>query len=303
MTTKTKIKLLFGILITLLIIYYSFKTLSHFDLKTALHANINWFLVFVSVIITLYSNYVRGLSYTLGIDPNINRLTALQVVVIGHAANMILPLHIGDGLRFAFFPSNYSALQRTKLVMVPAIADSVAIIVLSMLAVPFSGFTDPRIVSVLWILFFSCVALSLLLVACVLFIPRIRNYVRGYLTIGLLNMMLWVLLSYVLLLLATWLGLAACGFGFAASLPLSLAVFAVTNLISFIPSSPGAIGLFEYGVIVGLAGLGIHQGEALLASLVLHLILYAALLPQGLVLYLIALHGKYGEAVKKILHH
>lgn len=302
MATKTKFKLLIGIIITVLVVYYSFKTLGGLDLSTVFNAKINWFLVFCSVAINIYSNYVRSLGYTLGIDPNINRLRALQIVGIGHAANMILPLHIGDGLRFAFFPDNYSAFRRTELVMIPAIADSIAIIVISLFAVPFSGFKEPMIVTILWISFFSCIALIALLLTVVSFVPRFRNYVHGYLTIGMLNMMLWVLFSYILLLLSIWMGLIAFGFGWGASLRMSLAVFATTNLIGFIPASPGSVGLFEYGVIIGLAGLGIQQSAALSAGLLLHFIQYAALLPLGVVLYILALHGKYGKALRNMLH-
>ncbi|MCO7124360.1 lysylphosphatidylglycerol synthase domain-containing protein [Sporolactobacillus shoreicorticis] len=302
MSNKTKLKLIFGIIITILVLYYSFKTLGSLDLSPLIHANINGWLVFISIAVTIYSNYIRGLGYTLGIDPKINRLTALQIVGIGHAANMILPLHIGDGLRFAFFPGDYSPMRRAKLVMIPAIADSIAIILVSLLAVPFSGFKDPTIVRILWILFFACIVLSIVFLVASCCVPRLRSYMRQYLTISMLNMVLWVLLSYVLLFLATWAGLAAFGFGWGHSLRLSLAVFATTNLIGFIPASPGAVGLFEYGVIIGLAGLGIRQSDALSAGLLLHVIQYAALLPLGIVLFVLALRGKYGETVKKILH-
>ena len=80
---------------------------------------------------------------------------------------------------------------------------------------------------------------------------------------------------------------------------MSLAVFAATNIINFIPASPGAIGLFEYGVILGLGGLGIARDTALAVALLLHMIQYAALLPMGAVLYFQALHGKYGKALKE----
>lgn len=301
MSEKTKFKLLLGVIVTLLVVYYSFKVLGGLDLSTVFSSKIKWFLVFVSVVISGYSNYIRGLGYTLGIDPKINRLTALQIVAIGHAANMILPLHIGDGLRLAFFPADYSTLRRTELVMVPAIADSIAIIIISLFAVPFSGFIDPMIVNLLWILFFSCIALLALLLVVFYFVPQFRTYVQDYLTIGMLKMMLWVFLSYLVLLLSIWVGLIAFGFGWEASWRMSLAVFAATNLIGFIPASPGSVGLFEYAVVIGLAGLGIQHDAALSAGLLLHLIQYAALLPLGIFLSILALHGKYGKVLRSIL--
>jgi uncharacterized membrane protein YbhN (UPF0104 family) len=83
---------------------------------------------------------------------------------------------------------------------------------------------------------------------------------------------------------------------------MSLAVFATTNLVGFIPASPGSVGLFEYGVIIGLAGLGIQQSVALPAGLLLHFIQYAALLPLGIVLSILAFHGKYGKAIIRKMH-
>ena len=111
-------------------------------------------------------------------------------------------------------------------------------------------------------------------------------------------MMFWVILSWILLLLSTWIGLEAFGFHWPYSIRMSLAVFAVTNIINFIPASPGAIGLFEYGTILGLGGLGVNQSTALSAGLMLHMIQYAALLPLGAVLYVKAIHGKYSNALK-----
>lgn len=53
-------------------------------------------------------------------------MTALQIVGLGHAANMVLPFHVGEGLRAAFFPKGYSAMRRTKLLIIPAFADFTA---------------------------------------------------------------------------------------------------------------------------------------------------------------------------------
>lgn len=301
MSTKTKLKLIVGIVVTILIIDYTFRALGRLDLNHLLDIKINWFLAFVSVVINIFSNYARSLGYTLGIDPNINRITAFQIVGIGHAANMVLPLHIGDGLRFAFFPGDYSPLRRTKLVIIPSLADFIAIIMLSLLAVPFSGFRDHRLVRALWILFLLCILFIVLSLAVIYFVPLFRSYFNEFLNVGMLKMMYWVILSWVLFLLATWLGLVACGFHLIPSLRMSFAVFAATNIVNLIPASPGAVGLFEYGVIIGLAGLGIGESAALSAGLLLHLIQYAALLPIGVVLFIVALRGKYGRTIRSLL--
>lgn len=302
MSNKLKGKLLLGVLVTAVVIYFIVKALGGLDLRSLAHLHIDWFLVAVSVGLNIYANYVRSLGYTLGIDPKIDRLTAFRIVGIGHAANMILPLHIGDGLRLLFFPGDYSAARRTKLVAIPGFVDFVAIMLLSVLAVPFAGFRDRRLLSALWLLTALCVALIVLAVALVFIVPRLRAYFAEYLNAGLVKMSLLVALSWALMLVATWLGLAAFGFPLQRALRMSFAVYAATNIIGFIPASPGSIGLFEYGVILGLQGLNVGAAQALPAGLLLHLIQYLAQLPPGIILYVSALKGRHGQELKKLMH-
>ena len=302
MFIKTKLKLFFGLILTAVIIYFSIRSLGRLHPGKVFRFDINWSLAAVSIVVFMYANYIRGLAYTRGMDRNIDRLTAFQIVGIGHAANMILPLHAGEGLRLAFFPSDYSAMRRTKILIIQAIADVVVILMISLLAVPFAGFKDPNLLKALWILSILCISVGILLSAVIVLVPRLRNYAKGYLDIDIVKMMFWIILSWILLLMSTWIGLIAFGFHAAESMRMSLAVFAATNIINFIPATPGAIGLFEYGVIIGLGWLGINQMTALSAGLLLHLIQYAALLPMGGALYIKAIHGKYGEALREMQH-
>lgn len=300
MPTKTKLKLLIGLIMTAIIVYYSIGALKGLHVSVLFHADIDWGLALVSVAIFVYANYIRGLAYTRGIDRDMDRMTALQIVGIGHAANMVLPFHVGEGLRAAFFPKGYSAIKITNLLIIPAIADFAAIMILSIAAVPFAGFKDQNLLKALWILTFLCIAASILFVILIFFRSRLRSYLREYLNVDTVKMMYWVLLSWIILLVSTWIGLVAFGFPWVASIRMSLAVFAATNIINFIPATPGAIGLFEYGTILGLGGLGIDATTALSASLLLHLIQYAALLPLGGYLYIKSLHGQYGEALSNL---
>lgn len=298
MSKKSKIKLFLGIIVTAVILYYSVKSLGSLHYGKVLHWHINWWLIAISVAIYIFANYVRALAYTRGIDPEMDRMTAFRIVGIGHSANMILPLHAGEGLRFAFFPTSYSLTRRTKLLIIPAAADFIAIMALSLLAVPFAGFKNPNLLKALWILSFLCIAGVILFIIGLFLVPPLRNYTQGYMNIGTVKMMFWVMLSWILLLVSTWISILAFGFHMILSIRMSLAIFAATNIINFIPASPGAIGLFEYASILALGGLGIGQGRALMVSLVLHMIQYVALLPMGAVLYISAIYGKYGEAMR-----
>lgn len=302
MSKKTVIKLILGIIVTVVIIYYSVKTLGDFEIGDIFNRNIDWFLAALSTAIFIYANYVRGLCYTLGIDPEMDRMTAFRIVGIGHAANMVLPVHLGEGLRLVFFPSDYSIVRRTKLLIIPGFADFVAIIVISLLAVPFAGFTDPALLKALWILFLACIVAGVLCVAVVYFVPRFNKYAKEYMNAATAKMTFWVTISWVLMLVSIWLGLMAFGFNVWESVGMSLAVFATTNIINFIPASPGSIGLFEYATVLALGKLGVERSPALAAGILLHLIQYVALLPMAVVLTITAFHGKYREAIKAFLH-
>ncbi|MDR3552107.1 MAG: UPF0104 family protein, partial [Clostridia bacterium] len=222
MSVKTKLKLIVGLIVTAVIVYFSVRTLGGLHPRTLLHSGINWWLVVISVAIYMYANYIRGLAYTRGIDPHLNHMIAFQIVGIGHTANMILPLHAGEGLRLAFFPSDYNTIRRTKLLAIPAYADFVAIMMLALLAVPFAGFKDPTLLKALWILSFISIAGVVLSLAIVFLVPRFRSYFNEFLNIGLVKMMIWVILSWILLLLSTWVGLVAFGFSAETSVRLSL---------------------------------------------------------------------------------
>lgn len=299
MSKKTALKIGFGLILTAVILWYSIRSLGGLHVERLHGMRIRWGYAVLSVLIFTYANYIRALAYTRGIDPLIGRLTAFRIVGIGHAANMVLPMHAGEGLRMLFFPPEYSVVRRTELLAVPGAADFVAIILLSLFSVPFAGFTDPRLLRALWIITALCLLAAALAVLAVRLVPRLRRYVQKYRGPGTMKMMGWVMLSWVLMLASTWAGLAAAGFPLLRAARMSLAMFAATNIINFIPASPGGLGLFEYGTILGLGQVGVARGPALMAALLLHAIQYVALLPMGAALYVSALHGRYGEA----LHH
>ena len=300
MSKKMKLQLAVGALVTAVVIYFSYRLLkkNDFHLNDLFRMKINWWLVLVSVGIYMYSNYIRGLAYSKGIAPDMDNMTSFEVIAIGHALNMVLPLHAGEGLRLAFFPAGYSVARRTKLAAITILGDGIVVVIVTALTVPIAHFTDKTLLKVMWILLFVCVGGMILAVALILFVPRVRAYVKEFLNISLLKMFMWVALSWIILIAAIWLGLVAFGFSLLGSIQMTLAVFVATNIINLIPAAPGGIGLYEAGTVIGLAGLGVEEKVAFNASLLLHLVQYMALLPLGAILYMKVMHGKYGDAVK-----
>ncbi len=298
MNRKMKIKLIIGVILTAVIVYFSVRVLKDLDIKVVFENKINWLYVFLSVAVYILSNYIRGLAYSRGIDPEMDDMTALEVVGLGHALNMVLPLKAGEGLRLVFFPASYGVARRTKLCVITILSDAVVVIIISALTVPFAGITDPTMLRVMWILLYGCLGLLAAMTLTLLFSAKIRSYFKEYLNRSLVYMFAWCALSWLVLVAAFWLGLAAFGFGLAAAVRMAFAVFVTTNIVSLLPSSPGAIGLFEYGAIAGLVGFGVDKSAALSASLLLHLIQYMALLPLGVFLYIKAMRGKYADAIR-----
>ena len=304
MSKKEKFKIAAGAAITAVSIFFMVKVLSGIHPGELFRSNIKWRFVALSIAVYIAANYVRGLSYTRGIDRSIGRLNAFQIVGIGHALNMVLPFNAGEGLRAVFFPDDFSAIKRAKLLIIPATADVASILLISLLAVPFAGFRDPGLLRALWILFFIFIFTvpGGLIVAAVFFMPKLRSYAGEYINTGTVKMLFWVILSWVMLLISTWLGIMAFGFHLGESVRLALAVYSTTNILNFIPAAPGALGIFEYGAVLALTGLGTEQSKAILMALLLHLIQYASLLPLAGVLYITALRGKYGDTLRRLRH-
>ncbi len=300
MNKKIMLQLIIGLLVTAVVIAFSVIALGELKMKIDLPPNINWLFVILAVFIYIYSNVVRGYAFSRGIDPKMDDMTALEVVGIGHALNMVLPLHAGEGLRLAFFPKSYSMVRRSKLCVITILSDTIVVIAIAALTVPFAGITDKTMLRWMWILLYACIGLLALLAALITFVPRIKTYIKEFLGVALVKMTVWVALSWIILVAAFWLGLLACGFKVFESIKMSFALFVTTSIINLIPASPGGIGLFESGTVIGLGGFGVDIQTALHVSILLHLIQYMALLPLGVFLYVKAMHGKYGDAIRSL---
>ena len=303
MTKRVRIQLVVGCAVTAVIIYFSIVTLKKLHLNVVFRSDVNWGLVVLSIIIYIYSNYIRGLAFTKGIDPDLDRMTSLEIIGLGHALNMVLPLHAGEVLRMAFFPPSYSVARRTKLMLISILADAFVVNVISIASLPFADVKDPTFMRIMWIVLFVMAAFLITLVLIVLFVPKARAYVQEYLNKSLLKMLMWVALSWIILIAAFWLGLVAFGFRFGEAIPMSFTVFVITNIINLIPASPGAIGLFESGTVIALGSFGVASETALSASLLLHVIQYLTLVPLGIFLYIMAMRGRYAAAIRSALRN
>lgn len=284
--SKRRIEIVCGVAVTVAALYLCTVALKGLDPSSLLNANINWWLAAVSAIIFAFSTFVRALVYPYGIDKTMSVMEAWQIVAIGNAANMLLPFRAGEGLRLAVFPKRYSAGNRARLALIPGLVDIGFMLLISIAAVYIADFKAPMYVLILKIASYSFLAGCTLTLIILLAIPKTRSSVLSYFNRDTLNMIKWVALSWLTMMISIWVGFIAFGYGPLRSVILTFGSMAGMNIAGMVPSSPGNIGIFEWSVSVGLAGLGISEIPAKMAGLMLHLIQYAAIVPLGIVLYI-----------------
>lgn len=120
-------------------------------------------------------------------------------------------------------------------------------------------------------------------------VEEILGYLRHRLTaqamfrIGLWSLLVWALYILVLWIVLVWLA------GLPLSLGQTVVVFAVSAVGMALPSSPGAVGVYEASFVLSLGWFGIDKGSALAAALVFHAMQF---IPPILGLLLLVVSGR-----------
>jgi glycosyltransferase 2 family protein len=114
----------------------------------------------------------------------------------------------------------------------------------------------------------------------------LRNLVQGF--VGLhsiriaIEAFLWTVLSWALVALTFWLVLLGFDFGISP-LAGALVVIAI-NLALVLPSSPAAVGVFEWATVVALQAYGVSDSEALSYALVAHALNFVPFIAAGVLI-------------------
>jgi uncharacterized protein (TIRG00374 family) len=90
----------------------------------------------------------------------------------------------------------------------------------------------------------------------------------------------WSTLAWLALAVSTWFVLR--GFHLGLSVEAGLLIVIATNLAQILPSSPGAIGVFEAATLVSLRAYGVSDSRALSCALVIHAVNVLPFIPAGL---------------------
>lgn len=292
------LKMAAGFAVTVLIVALSAKDLGGLDPTRLFSMRINWWWTVASGLLFAGSTWFRGLCYPKGIDPALHALKAWRITAVGNAMNMLLPFKMGEGFRLALFPKGYSAFKRVQLTLVPAAADIGCILCGGIGAALFAGFGSPQVLRLLTTvtLIFTVVCVGAVLVA--LLVPKASAVARALPHRGLAGMCFWVAVSWALMLCSMFAALLATGLSWKLAPRAALFLFAALNFVSLIPSSPGALGIFEYTVAHSLQTMGISASDSLNAALLLHATQYLSLVPLGLVLWVAPAAVRHVKNVK-----
>lgn len=125
----------------------------------------------------------------------------------------------------------------------------------------------------------------------------LRSLVHGFAGLHSLRVAIegfcWTLLSWLSVALSFWLVLL--GFDFGLSPVAGLLVVIAINLALVLPSSPAAVGVFEWATVVALDAYGIPDSEALSYALVAHALNFVPFVVAGVLLLRGSAFARSGE--------
>jgi uncharacterized protein (TIRG00374 family) len=229
----------------------------------------------------------------------------MPVVVVGYMANNVLPLRTGELVRSVVVRQKFGIRKTSALatIAVERLFDGLTMLGFMFLAMIFVSFTSEleNLAIIAFALFAAVLIALFLLTLGGSFVDRLLQLVLGPMPTALADRVermaesflsgLGVfrrrrdLLRVAVLSVTAWLFEAsmywvlAIGFGGdvrdVMNGAATLLTTGVANMATLIPSSPGYIGQFEYGVKLVLSGaLGVPESEALAYAILVHAVLY-----------------------------
>lgn len=304
-----------GIAISAVFLYIAFRGQNLGDVRDALgEANLWW--VPPALVLYFIGVWVRAARWSILLEPLApsDSRQLFPVVVVGYMANNVLPLRTGEIVRAYLIRRKYNVRKTSVLatIAVERIFDGFTMLGFMLVATTFVSFTSElqHLAIVAFVLFTGLLIGLFLLTLGGTLLDRLIQIVLGPLPTRVADSVerltesflsgLGVfrnrrdLLKVASLSLVAWLFEAsmyytiARGFGpvirDAMGIAATLMTTGVANMATLIPSSPGYIGQFEFGVKLVLNGaLGVPQGQALAFAILVHAALYFPITIWGVV--------------------
>jgi uncharacterized protein (TIRG00374 family) len=305
-----------GIAISGVFLYFAFRGQDFGDIRSALgQANLWWLVPGLAVyFVGVWLRAVRWGVLLRPVAPGATSRSLMPTVVIGYMANNVLPLRAGEIVRSYLVGQQYGVRKTPVLatIAVERIFDGFTMLGFMLVATIFVSFTSElqHLAIIAFIVFtVLLIGLFLLTLGGSLF-DRLLQLILGPLPTSLADRVERMtasflsglavfrrrrdLLAVASLSVAAWLCeasmyyLVAVGFGGSVrevmGFGATLMTTGVANMATLIPSSPGYIGQFEFGVRMVLSGaLGVPQSEALAYAILVHAALYFPITLLGLI--------------------
>lgn len=295
-----------GTAISVVFIYFAFRGQDLGEIRQAL-GEVNPWWILPALVLYFSGVWVRAMRWRILMRPlaAVTSRELFPVVIVGYMANNVLPLRTGELVRSVVVRQKFGVRKTSALatIAVERLFDGLTMLAFMLLATAFVSFTS-ELENLAIIAFVLFTVLLLGLFALTLggsFVDRLLQLVLGPMPTALADKVERMAESFLSGLgifrqrrdLALVAGLSVTAWLFEASMYWILAVgfggsvreamgaaetlltTGVANMATLIPSSPGYIGQFEYGVRLVLSGaLGVPVGQALAYAILVHAVLY-----------------------------
>ncbi len=304
-----------GIAISLVFLYFAFRGQDLGEIRRALgEVNLLW--VIPALMLYFTGVWVRAVRWHILLRPVVpaSARDLFPVAIVGYMANNVLPLRAGELVRSIVVRQRFGARKTSVLatIAVERIFDGLTMLAFMLLAASFISFTS-QLENLALIAFGLFAALLIGLFALTLggdvrdrllqlalgpmptrLADRVERMAESFLSglgvfrrrrdllaVSGLSMIAWLFEASTYWVLAVGFGgTVRDAMGFSAT----LLTTGVANMATLIPSSPGYIGQFEYGVKLVLSGaLGVPESSALAYAILVHATLYVPITLWGLI--------------------
>jgi len=314
-------RVLLGIAITALALWYSFRDIALADLWQGIsHAN-PWWLIALGAPCQLWSIYVRALRWRYlagGVTP-VTTGAAFRATAVGFMANNVFPLRMGELMR-AWYLARETQASGAALIgtlIVERVLDVVFILALAVVLVGPAGARAAGIDPVAVLIPMLGLVLAILATVLLLRIAPERSLGLAHrlgswllpsrfragaqrlleqLAAGLAGIQDWralawaffhsAVLWWVVVVLSFWAALRSLGIdlgGFAAEWQAAGRVMVWVGLAVALPSAPGFLGPFHAACRLALVPLGVPKAQALALGTLAHAVFWLTLTGLGLV--------------------
>jgi len=304
-----------GIAISAFFIYFAFRGQNFGEIRDALAAANLWWLI-PALILYFSGVWVRAIRWRILLQPvvDVRARELFPIVVIGYMANNVLPLRTGEIVRAFTLQRSRQVPMTSSLatIAVERIFDGLTMLGFMLAAMAFVSFTSElRHLAIVAFIVFAVLLIALFVLTLGgSLVDRLLQIVLGPLPTPVADRVERMAESFLgglavlkrrrdLLLVAgtsllAW-GLEASMYytlarGFSQQLRDAMGIAAtllttgVANMATLIPSSPGYIGQFEYGVkLVVYNALGVPESEALAYAIFVHAALFFPITVWGVV--------------------